>query len=108
MSLPLAAKYPGPQGDRNDQGRAGFAMAVLAPAPAAVSRLKEAAPPEIDQGALGAGGLQDDVAPVAAGAAIGAAHGLGAGPEEADTARAAVACPDRDLGFVRKGFQVGG
>jgi len=83
-------------------------VAVLPLAPAALFRLKDAAPPEMGQVPLGEGGFQDDVAPVAARAAVGAAHGSEAGPEEADTARAAVTRPDRDLGFVRKGFQVGG
>ena len=77
-------------------------------AAAAVFRLKDAAAPEIGQGAQARGGFEDDVAPVAAIAAVRAAHGLEPGPEEADTARAAVAGPDRDIDFVRKGFQVGG
>ena len=74
----------------------------------AVFGLKDAAAPEVGQGAQARGGLQDDVGAVPAVAAVGAAYGLEPGPEEADTARAAVAGPDRDIDFVRKGFQVWG
>ena len=101
-------KDPGSQGDWNDQGGAVFAVAVLALAPAAVFRLEDAAAPEIGQGAKGRGGFEDDVAPGPAVAAVRAAHGLEPGPEEADTARAAAAGPDRDVDLIRKGFQVWG
>ena len=74
----------------------------------AVFRLKDAAALEVGQGAQARGDFEDDIAAGPAIAAVGAAPGLEAGPEEADTARAAVAGPDRDIDFVRKGFQVGG
>ena len=104
----LGSEDPGPHGDPNDQGLAAFAVAVLALAALAVFRLKDAAAPEVGQGAQARGGFEDDVAAVPAMAAVRAADGLEPGAEEADTARAAVAGPDGDIDFVRKGFQTWG
>ena len=60
------------------------------------------------QGAEGRGDFEDDIAAGPAITAVGSAPGLEAGPEEADTARAAVAGPDRDIDLIGKGLQVGG
>ena len=83
-------------------------MTVLLLAAAAVSRLQDASAPEEAQGAERRGDLEDDIAAGPAITAVGSAPGLEAGPEETDTARAAVAGPDRDIDFVGKGLQVGG
>ena len=103
-----ASKTRVPEGHRDDHRGAVFAVAVLALAPAAVFRQEDAPAPEMAQGAEGRGDFEDDIAAGAAITAVGSAPGLEAGPEEADTARAAVAGPDRDIDFVGKGFQVGG
>ena len=108
QSRPSAVKTRVPMGTGMIRVLAAFAVAVLALAALAVFRLKDAAAPEVGQGAQARGGFEDDVAPGPAMAAVRAAYGLEPGPEEADTARAAVAGPDRDIDFVRKGFQVWG
>jgi hypothetical protein len=77
-------------------------------APAAVLRLEDAPAPEVAQGAEGRRDFEDDIAAGAAIPAVGSAPGLEAGPEETDTARAAVAGPDRDIDLIGKGFQVAG
>ncbi len=104
----VAVKDAGAQGHRDDHRGAVFAVAILALAPAAVFRLEDAPAPEVTQGAEGRGDFEADIAAGAAITAVGSAPGLEAGPEEADTARAAVAGPDRDIDFIGKGFQVGG
>ncbi len=87
---------------------AAFAVAVLGLAAAAGFSLKEAAAPEVAQGALGLGSLQHHISASPAVTAIGPAPGLKAGSLETDAARAAGAAPDGDHGLIRKGFQVGG
>jgi hypothetical protein len=58
------------------------------------------------QGAEGRGDFQDDIAAGPTITAIGSAPGLETGSEEADTPRAAVPGPDRDIDLIGKGLQV--
>ena len=104
----VGVKNPGARGHRHDHRGAVFAVAVLLLAPAAVFRRQDAPALEQAEGAKGRGDFEDDIAAGAAIAAVGPAPGLEAGPEKADTARAAVAGPDRDIDFIGEGFQVGG
>jgi hypothetical protein len=83
-------------------------VTILTLAPAAVFRLEKTAAPEKAQGAESGGGFEDDIAAGTAIPTVGAAPGLVAGPEETDTARAAIAGPDRDIDLIGKGLQVVG
>ena len=104
----LAVKDPGAHGNPDDQRPAVLAMTVLLLAPAAVVGLEDAAAPEVAESAQVGGDFEGDIAAGPAITAIRSAPGSTAGREEADTARAAVAGPDRDIDLIGKGFQVAG
>ena len=104
----VGVKDPGAQGNPDDQGRAAFAVAILALPPAAGWGLEEAAAPEFAQSAQGGGGLQHHISAGAAVTAVRSAPGLEPGSLETDTARSAVAGPCGDLYLIGKGLQIGG